>query len=62
MSQALEPTELPAQNGGVEGDRTPDLSVANAVLSQLSYYPLKMVDPVGLEPTTFCVQNRCSPR
>jgi hypothetical protein len=25
--------------GGDEGDRTPDLSVANAALSQLSYTP-----------------------
>jgi hypothetical protein len=27
------------QTGGDEGDRTPDLSVANAALSQLSYIP-----------------------
>ena len=27
------------QSGGDEGDRTPDLSVANAALSQLSYIP-----------------------
>ncbi len=26
--------------GGDEGDRTPDLGVANAALSQLSYIPL----------------------
>ena len=26
-------------HGGDEGDRTPDLSVANAALSQLSYIP-----------------------
>ena len=26
--------------GGGEGDRTPDLSVANAALSQLSYAPI----------------------
>ena len=26
--------------GGDEGDRTPDLSVANAALSQLSYIPI----------------------
>jgi hypothetical protein len=25
--------------GGAEGDRTPDLSIANAALSQLSYCP-----------------------
>ena len=27
--------------GGAEGDRTPDLSIANAALSQLSYCPGK---------------------
>ena len=27
--------------GGDEGDRTPDLSIANAALSQLSYIPTK---------------------
>jgi hypothetical protein len=26
--------------GGAEGDRTPDLGIANAALSQLSYCPL----------------------
>ena len=30
----------PCQNGA-EGNRTPDLSVANAALSQLSYGPLE---------------------
>lgn len=28
--------------GGDEGDRTPDLSVANAALSQLSYIPVSV--------------------
>ena len=27
--------------GGVEGDRTLDLRIANATLSQLSYHPVK---------------------
>jgi hypothetical protein len=27
--------------GGVEEDRTPDLRIANATLSQLSYHPVK---------------------
>ena len=27
-------------NGGAEGDRTPDLRIANATLSQLSYGPM----------------------
>ena len=30
---------LPDQTSGAEGSRTPDLSVANAALSQLSYGP-----------------------
>src|SRR5690606_8698803 len=29
--------------GGAEGDRTPDLCIANAALSQLSYSPVKRV-------------------
>ena len=29
-----------AKAGGAEGDRTPDLSIANATLSQLSYGPI----------------------
>jgi hypothetical protein len=28
------------QSGGAEGDRTPDLRIANATLSQLSYGPI----------------------
>ena len=39
----LYPAELPGQNliiGGAEEDRTPDLCIANAALSQLSYGPL----------------------
>jgi hypothetical protein len=31
-------------NGGVEGDRTLDLRIANATLSQLSYHPMEAVD------------------
>ncbi len=30
--------------GGVEEDRTPDLRIANAALSQLSYHPEKRAD------------------
>ena len=29
--------------GGVEEDRTPDLRIANATLSQLSYHPIEYV-------------------
>ena len=31
-----------AGNGGAEGDRTPDLRIANATLSQLSYGPISL--------------------
>jgi hypothetical protein len=31
--------------GGAEGDRTPDLRIANATLSQLSYGPDRASDP-----------------
>jgi hypothetical protein len=29
------------ETGGAEGDRTPDLGIANAALSQLSYCPFR---------------------
>ena len=29
--------------GGAEEDRTPDLRIANATLSQLSYRPMKLI-------------------
>jgi hypothetical protein len=32
---------LSKDNGGAEEDRTPDLRIANATLSQLSYRPTK---------------------
>ena len=35
------------QIGGDEGDRTPDLLVANQTLYQLSYVPDHPVDPVA---------------
>ncbi len=31
------------ENGGDEGDRTPNLRIANAALSQLSYIPTMIV-------------------
>jgi hypothetical protein len=46
--------------GGEEGNRTLDLDVANVALSRLSYFP--MVEPEGLEPSTFALQGRCSPK
>lgn len=33
--------------GGVEEDRTPDLRIANATLSQLSYHPTRMPNDTG---------------
>ncbi len=41
-------------NGGAEGDRTPDLGVANATLSHLSYGPLHIPIISG----ELCVFNR----
>ena len=32
-------TDSSGSDGGAEGDRTPDLGIANAALSQLSYIP-----------------------
>ena len=32
----------PSMSGGVEEDRTPDLRIANAALSQLSYHPVEV--------------------
>ena len=37
--------------GGAEEDRTPDLRIANATLSQLSYRPIVLLLPEG-EPLT----------
>ena len=40
----LYPAELPGRKfGGAEEDRTPDLRIANATLSQLSYGPLRVL-------------------
>ncbi len=33
--------EAANENGGAEEDRTPDLRIANATLSQLSYGPIR---------------------
>ncbi len=35
---------LTALGGGAEGDRTPDLYVANVALSQLSYGPVPLIE------------------
>ena len=39
LEQGLEITVVTEMNGGAKGDRTPDLGIANAALSQLSYRP-----------------------
>src|SRR3990167_9907242 len=36
-----------SRNGGDEEDRTPDLGIANAALSQLSYVPIPAADIIG---------------
>lgn len=40
--------------------RTIDLAGNSRLLYLLSYPGTKNMDPVGLEPTASCVQNRCS--
>ena len=42
----------PDETSGAEGNRTPDLSVANAALSQLSYGPFRTPD--GRDRTRTC--------
>lgn len=41
-SERLE-TSRPLSGGGEEEDRTPDLCIANAALSQLSYVPIDSI-------------------
>ena len=36
--------------GGAEGDRTPDLRIANAALSQLSYGPVGLIVSAKMRP------------
>ena len=46
--------------GGGEQDRTADPLLAKQVLSQLSYSPLKIMGPEGLEPSTPVLSGLCS--
>ena len=39
LTVAKVPAPRPAKAGGAEGNRTPDLDIANVALSQLSYGP-----------------------
>src|SRR5215472_3571592 len=58
--RAVEPLR---DTGGAEGDRTPDLRIANATLSQLSYGPIALA-PVagrrGLWGSRCCLSRRRS--
>ncbi len=47
---------LQEKSGGAEGDRTPDLSIANAALSQLSYGPMSVLRSREGES---CVDHLC---
>src|SRR5581483_11323990 len=47
----------PSGENGAEGDRTPNLSIANAALSQLSYGPSVRTEPLILGPTTFGIKR-----
>ena len=50
---------LPLDCGGEEEDRTPDLCIANAALSQLSYFPMEPVHYSGIvAPSTNQVRFR----
>ena len=51
--------------GGAEEDRTPDLCIANAALSQLSYRPMKTMLLERSEktrPVRPCIVNHLRPR
>ncbi len=39
---------VPGKDGGAEEDRTPDLRIANATLSQLSYGPVSNTDSTSI--------------
>ncbi len=70
---ASQPTDTPVQkpthqdiihvvglNGGAKGDRTPDLGIANAALSQLSYRPFfKKVYNTKAAPKILSSQRAC---
>ena len=46
-----------ARGGGAEGDRTPDLRIANATLSQLSYGPIASMDPLRGAAGTMVIES-----
>jgi hypothetical protein len=47
-------------NGASDGIRTHGLLIGNQMLYQLSYTRDLKVEDGGLEPSTFCLQSRCS--
>ena len=49
-------------DGGAEGDRTPDLRIANATLSQLSYGPTASVAPFRGRGGTMVIVLQCVKR
>jgi hypothetical protein len=62
-SDPWQPAELPRARGGAEGIRTPDLRLAKAALSQLSYGPAAVgVGQPGIEPGTSVLSGLRSSR
>ena len=55
---------IQAYQSGDDKDRTCDIRLAKAALSQLSYVPIrtKKVESTGLEPVAFGMPSRRSPR
>ena len=47
------------QDGGAEEDRTPDLRIANATLSQLSYRPEALNDSTARAGVSACAETPC---
>jgi hypothetical protein len=62
LTSALSLLRVTPPAGGDEGARTPDIRLAKAALSQLSYIPGfdKLVGLSGLEPLTFPLSEGCS--
>ncbi len=45
-------------NGGAEGNRTPDLDIANVALSQLSYGPINVERTRARPKARYCERER----
>ena len=48
-------TSLSLHNGAENRNRTRNLLITNQLLYQLSYFGIKMVGDIGLEPMTPCL-------